>query len=1102
MKIPFRDSLLFRVGLGVVLVQSLALVGIGFVFKNVFDRELRHEITSHIEIPARLMARGELDAAAIDNLPAMEQILGEELALGLIIDNTGLIYRSLDTNHVGQSILTNGLVSPEHFRSALRNSTVVSFQEAGTDCLLSILPITDARGYARDRYLALKIDTRRLDERASRLMAGFVAGSIALFAITSLLLVALYRRNLDRPMLETLGTVRQLEQGDFTARVDEHDVSNEFANLAEGINRMAEKLEHSDVRMQVSEKKFEALVDNAADAIYLHDQTGRFEAVNAQACLLLGYTREELLKMSVADIVVGRNQADLQRVFNEIGKGQPLQHESVHRAKNGRHIPVEVRANGLALEGRPMILTIVRDITERKRSGEALDQSRRQLQLIADNIPSLIAYIGRDERYIFVNKAYARQYQRFDRDIIGRKMSDVLSPDAYQTAVPHLRAALGGRTEVFQNTMLDKQRKQRTLLETFVPHREKNEVVGFFGLIHDITELERANEALRLSEARFRQLVESSPYSIQEIDPSGHIGTINAAGLRMLNIKDRAQLEDLSFVDMVSQRDRDRVSQLVNNGFAGESSEFEYTSAQGQHFAASLVPLKNANGQITDLMGISRDITDAKLFENRLRFTQLTVDQAQLAVFWCHPDGMFYFVNQTACEWLQYTREEFAGMHVADINPEFPRATWPSHWQEIKEKGVVVIRSVHRRKDGSTYPVEIHSNYVRFEDQEFKLAFVLDISAEHEARDELRESEERYRTLFDNSADAIFLIDIEDPWAGRIISTNRAAAEMHGYTINELLQRNIGDLDTPESAERAPERVQELLAHGTLNFEVDHRRKDGSTFPMDVTASIVTLKDHKYILAVNRDITQRRLAEEIRAKADQEVKQHLASVQALSNRLESVREEERKRISRDIHDELGQMLTVLKMNLHGIEQQVLRITEEKVRNPLEERIVEADALADDTIKSIRELALRVRPSVLDELGLIPAIKQECKIFSEKAQLGCRIITDEGFPSLNDSLNTTLFRLCQEFLTNIARHSGAESVTVQLAEDAGVAILTVEDDGRGFPPGPTDRPGHLGLVGARERVNALGGTLEIKSEPNQGATVSVRLPLTTNKQGSI
>jgi len=129
----------------------------------------------------------------------------------------------------------------------------------------------------------------------------------------------------------------------------------------------------------------------------------------------------------------------------------------------------------------------------------------------------------------------------------------------------------------------------------------------------------------------------------------------------------------------------------------------------------------------------------------RLKFTQFTVDQAKVAVFWCHADGFFFYVNDTACEWLQYRRDELMEMHVADINPEFPREGWDAHWAEIREKGLVRMESFHRRKNGEVYPVEIYSNYVEFGGKHYKLAFVHDISARRRAEEEKAALEDRLR---------------------------------------------------------------------------------------------------------------------------------------------------------------------------------------------------------------------------------------------------------------------------------------------------------------------------------------------------------------------
>ncbi len=142
-----------------------------------------------------------------------------------------------------------------------------------------------------------------------------------------------------------------------------------------------------------------------------------------------------------------------------------------------------------------------------------------------------------------------------------------------------------------------------------------------------------------------------------------------------------------------------------------------------------------------------KDITARRSAEQMLKFTQFTVDQAKIAVFWCHADGNFLYVNEQACEWLQYRREELLKMHMADINPELPNDAWSDHWKEIKTKGLVRMESVHRRKNGDAYPVEIYSNYVEFEDKEYLLEFVLDISARIKTEKQKKRLEEQMRQM-------------------------------------------------------------------------------------------------------------------------------------------------------------------------------------------------------------------------------------------------------------------------------------------------------------------------------------------------------------------
>ena len=234
---------------------------------------------------------------------------------------------------------------------------------------------------------------------------------------------------------------------------------------------------------------------------------------------------------------------------------------------------------------------------------------------------------------------------------------------------------------------------------------------------------------LQQSETRFRTLAEAVPVSIG----------VAQDGRRVFGNQRSVELTGYSIDELIGRQTgtlthpdfRDRMLQQLSDCLEkGESSrqESKIVRKDGQErwvdFSTARVEW---NGRPA-VIGASIDITQLKEAERRLRLTQFSVDQAKTAVFWCRPNGSFFYVNDIACQWLGYTREELATMHVADINPEFPREAWPDHWAEIKRDGVVYIESMHCRKNGEVYPVEIWSNYVEFEGEEYKLAFVNDIT--------------------------------------------------------------------------------------------------------------------------------------------------------------------------------------------------------------------------------------------------------------------------------------------------------------------------------------------------------------------------------------
>jgi len=210
--------------------------------------------------------------------------------------------------------------------------------------------------------------------------------------------------------------------------------------------------------------------------------------------------------------------------------------------------------------------------------------------------------------------------------------------------------------------------------------------------------------------------------------------------------------------------------------------------------------------------------------------------------------------------------------------------------------------------------------------------------------------------------------------------------------------------------------------------------------------------------------------------------------------LESLREEERIRLAREIHDELGQTLTALNMDLHWIERKLGDLAASEAANALLDRVVGSTELVGSVSAAVQRIAGDLRPSVLDKLGLGPALQCEAHRFEERTGIHCEVRLPEAEPALTTQQATALFRIFEESLTNVARHAKARTVEVELRAEAGVFILTVQDDGRGITEADIARPESLGLLGMKERAEMLGGEIVFQRNAGRpGTVVTARIP---------
>lgn len=246
--------------------------------------------------------------------------------------------------------------------------------------------------------------------------------------------------------------------------------------------------------------------------------------------------------------------------------------------------------------------------------------------------------------------------------------------------------------------------------------------------------------------------------------------------------------------------------------------------------------------------------------------------------------------------------------------------------------------------------------------------------------------------------------------------------------------------------------------------------------------------------ALRRQLRLVRAAEREAREANDRLQRTNAQLRALAGRLQQVREEEKARIARDLHDELGQLLTGLSMDLDWLEGRLEAMPPAHGASALVDRAVAASELARQTVSEVQRIAGDLRPASLDRLGLGEALREEGRRFARRASIGCEVALEDPLPPLPTGKATALYRIAQEALTNVARHARARHVAIRLGVRDGVAELAVTDDGVGLDPAVASDPVALGLASMRERATMEGGEVAFERQPQGGTRVRARIPV--------
>jgi len=444
-------------------------------------------------------------------------------------------------------------------------------------------------------------------------------------------------------------------------------------------------------------------------------------------------------------------------------------------------------------------------------------------------------------------------------------------------------------------------------------------------------------------------------------------------------------------------------------------------------------------------------------------------------------------INTLAARAVGGTPEQFVGRKQATLFGPTIGERHSRFIQRVFRTGEIVVTETHQELhdrplwiDARLVPLKVASGEVRA-----VIGIIRDVSARVQAQETLAEREAYLRAMLDNFPFLVWLKDIH----GRFLAVNQAFAlscgragsgDVVGLTDfdvwpKELAQRYVDD-DRSVTATRQQKDVEELIF------------TQGASRWFETFKTPVLDKRGKVLgtTGFSRDITERqRLDAELRAQREQ--------LRALAAHVESVREEERVRIAREIHDELGQALTCMSMDLGFLDKQIPKGNTEAAA-----RVSALATLVKETVNTVRRISAELRPSILDDLGLGAAMEWLAHDFATRTGIDCAVSVPSNV-SITPGRGIVVFRMCQEALTNVARHAGASHVSIDLMIDADdCLVLEVSDNGRGITDEEVHRPNSLGLLGMRERAALLGGMAEVKGTPGQGTIVTVRVPFEDSK----
>lgn len=836
-------------------------------------------------------------------------------------------------------------------------------------------------------------------------------------------------------------------------------------------------------------------LENSSDAVFRMEKTGRIFYVNKASCELLGYSEEELLSKSVCDINPFFKQYTWSKHWKKIKNKKTFHIETSLKTKSGKMCPVDITSAYMDYKGKEYDCAFVRDLTENKKREKDLLESRGQLRTLLDTIPDLVWLKDVNSKYLACNAEFEHLYGAEEEEIIGKADYDFVDKKVADFFVEMDRKAINaGNPIVFEEEVVYADDGHRVWLETIKSpvHDENGQLIGVLGVGRNITQRKNAEDELK----KASHSLENSSDAVAWLEKNGNVFFINK-GVSNLVGYPREELLSMSIFDFdksITQEMWDEHWEKLCN----EKTLLIETTIPTK--SGKICPVEvisnymNYEGKEYDCTFV-RDLTERKKAEKGLKLACFSLENFSDAVFWTRSNGEFFFVNKSACSLLGYSKEELLNMSVTDISPELTLEKWNESWNQLKEKKSFTFQSMHLTKEKRLLPVEITINYMVYNGKEYNYAIVKDISERLKSENALSEEIHWRRLLMEESRDGMVILEGD----GSVFETNRAFAEMLGYTVEEIQKMYVWDWDANFNRQQLLEMIQCSDFRGVL-FETKQKCKDGTILNIEINSNLMAYSGKKLVFCVCRDITEKK------RYADELLKAKITAEEASLTKNEFL-----ATMSHELRTPLNSIIgfsEILKGEDFG-------------------KINEAQAEYIDYISKSGKHLLNVINDILDlskiEAGrmelnyeqfyLLDSIN-EVKMSLTPLAIKKRVDLDLELTSLPETIIADRTKL-QEIIYNLASNAikftpEKGKVTIKASTDDRLISISIQDTGIGistadmdklFQPFKQIKPymNHelegtgLGLAITKKFIEMHGGRISVQSKPGDGSSFTFTIP---------